>query len=254
MRTRSQDLLRPSDAQVREPGLPACPTCGWKCRGWHRFLNRCGFATRGWRESVYPLNRNADGSSPLVPANRAPLPVCCPLDKSCSHRVIVHVVKLLFQLGCCINLERVVLRLPETFPFPKPVEISCCCLAIPCPNVKTRLPLPTMHESAKASCRGKPDDRMDMLRHYHEPDTTGFVLAQFLVEYPQQDSFRVVMVQESRTSTNGKRDEVGVQPVINDLATVLHGTILPDRIAQRFESASPPGSDRNSQKPEPSSS
>jgi len=41
------------------------------------------------------------------------------------------------------------------------------------------------------------------------------------------------MIQESTTSINGKRDKVGVQPVINDPSTTVHDTILPDRSAQR---------------------
>jgi len=72
---------------------------------------------------------------------------------------------------------------------------------------------------------------MDVVRHDHKPNATGRVLRRFRVEHAQQDPFQVVVVQQPTSPKDGERDEVGVQPVIDDPPTVVHGIILPDRRA-----------------------
>jgi len=101
-----------------------------------------------------------------------------------------------------------------------------------------------MHETAKACRRGEPGYCVDMVRHHHEPDTTGLVLLQLLVEHSQHDPLRMVMVQEPTTSIDGERDEMGIQLVIDDLSRVFHAAILPkDREECNLLGLGPTGSE-----------
>ena len=98
--------------QAREPAFP----------GWHRFLNLCGSATRGFARSSNPMNWHTDRASPLVPTCGTPTPIRGSLDESCSHWVLMHILELLFQFRRLVDLEGVVLRLPEAIALPEALE------------------------------------------------------------------------------------------------------------------------------------
>jgi len=67
-----------------------------------------------------------------------------------------------------------------------------------------------MHEATKQTRLGKPNDSMDMVGHNHESNATCVVLVQLGIEHAQQDSFRMIVIQETSTSINGKRDEMSI--------------------------------------------
>jgi hypothetical protein len=60
---------------------------------------------------------------------------------------------------------------------------------------------------------------MDVVRHHNEPDAKGAALAQLLVQHPKQDSLGLIVVEQSPSTIHGKRHEMGVQAIIDDLAS-----------------------------------
>ncbi len=83
---------------------------------------------------------------------------------------------------------------------------------------------------AELLCGREPYVGMNILGHDHEADTTSFVCPQFTVEHTQQDPFRVVVVEKPTTSKHGEGNEMGIQPVIDDLSMGAHDTILSARL------------------------
>lgn len=60
---------------------------------------------------------------------------------------------------------------------------------------------------------------MDVLRHQHEADTESFTLPQLLIQHAKDDSLGMIVVEQAATTVDGKRNEVGIQSVIDDPAT-----------------------------------
>jgi len=67
---------------------------------------------------------------------------------------------------------------------------------------------------------------LDVVRHQHQAHAESFTLLLLLLQYAQNDSFRLIVVHQTSATIHGERNEMGIQSVIDDPATVPHRHIL----------------------------
>ena len=181
----------------------------------------------------HPAERHTDRLALLEVSSRTPPPIASLPYESRANRIQVHVIEFLLRFLLWVQIERIILRLPKGILRANRLHVLRHLPTDGLLQLAAASALSHLHKPAEAACGGKPDDGMYPVGHRHKPDTTGFVLLQFLVEHSQHNPFRMVMVQEPTTSINRKRDEMGIQLVIDDLPRVLHATILHDHRTQR---------------------
>ena len=107
----------------------------------------------------------------------------------------MHVVQLLFLFLFIVDLEGIVLWLPETLAFAKFRKVGGSRGSIPVSELETAHPFPAVNESGQLSCRRKPNESMHMVGHQNKAHTLGLEGFQLMIEDTQHDSFRLVQIQ-----------------------------------------------------------
>ena len=78
------------------------------------------------RQSEYPLKRYHGRFTQQKMPCRTPLPINSPFHKSGGHRILVHVIQLLFRFLSGVQVERIILRLPERIGWRKWLSLGSC--------------------------------------------------------------------------------------------------------------------------------
>ena len=177
--------------------------------------------------TVHPSNGNSHTPSPFIPSSRTPTPVPSSLNQTGSLGVQVHIPQLLLQLLPIINLERIVLRLPEPVPFPEPCCIMTGFAPEPLSHVQARAPLPFVHKLAELTDLWKPQDGMHMIGHQHKADTSAVRFFQQFIQHSEYNPLRVVVVQQLPPPKDRECHKVSVECVINNPARRGPANILP---------------------------
>lgn len=138
------------------------------------------------------------------------------VDQSGSDRILVHVGQFFFELCSTVNLKRIVLRLPERIGRVKTFKVSGVAVFEPTTNVVAGDSLPTVHEAAQLAGFRKPDDRVDVVGHDHEANAFCKLTVQLLVQHPEDDPFYVVVIEQASPFVARKRNEVGIEFVVDD--------------------------------------
>ena len=92
----------------------------------------------------------------------------------------MHVVQLLLDLGCGVNLERVEPHLPDGISLGELRRILRHRTIQKLLDRFRAPPLPLLHEPAQLSDLGEPDEGMHMVGHDDESYAAGIELEQFI--------------------------------------------------------------------------
>lgn len=138
------------------------------------------------------------------------------LDQSGSDRILVHVGQFFFELCLTVNLKRIVLRLPEWIGRVDTFKVSSIAVFEPATNVVAGDSLPAVHEAAELSGFRKPDNCVDVVGHDHEPDAFCRLTAQLFAQHPEDNPFCVVVIEQASPFVARKRNEVGIEFVVDD--------------------------------------
>jgi len=86
----------------------------------------------------------------------------------------VHIFQLFQQLFLRVNIEVIVARLPDGISEVNSASIFRDSTFQELLDLERAALFPMLHEDAQRACAGKPQKRMDMIRHDHKPETSAF--------------------------------------------------------------------------------
>lgn len=212
----------------RMGNLPwVAPTVGRRSRDYRVFAIRpiAGVACDK-RCSKYPLQRNRRGLTLQIVPRRTPLPIDSTFDQTSSHRVLVHVVEFFFRFLLRVQIERIILRLPERIFWRNSAGILRSNTSQHWLQLLARSLLPTFHEPAQLARLLKPNDRMDVVGHHHVARTDPAILGEFLSKQRKKCISQRLAIEHPSSVVARESDKLGVLLLVVDTATSHAASIV----------------------------